>query len=430
MLDSNYDDPRQPAPLRVNGFFAPWRRESISEDCELWVPRGIRLNWPQRAWYIELTHNEGIHKDVIGFGPSFNRTPNEALNEAITRLRCLMNQLASPWSVDERNSRPGGERIIDTGFTGVELQVQTGKSLLNFQITVICLQSIKAQSPDRSGNHSTRIMTASVSRDDYVADPQHARTRLIHGIQTAVAIRRAYRRHRANYGTPQQIVRMTDTVEGDAPDTDEITLPAQLFARIEHVENARLAKRPVIDPAVFDVTMLMSGFEGHPLVDGFLYHKNPAQRLTLADYPSLRAFLLTMGEGAMDDWQALIEFAVAAKETGTFSNATMNRYLGEATRVLLYLWLIERSSLANIELEPALDRFIDFLQAPPESWCAREPNRCFRFELYTRMPVSGWRPLRQSLSPQSAIGCVKVARNALRHLMVHHPMDASPGTLR
>ena len=162
-------------------------------------------------------------------------------------------------------------------------------------------------------------------------------------------------------------------------------------------------------------------FEGHPLFD-------TAGRMLYCDrqllsHPSLRAFLETMPDGALDDWDVARQFMVSyASTAGTYS-----RFRGELQRFLLFMWIRRERTLPHCESND-IDLYMRFLRKPPASWCGGKGCQAFVDSEGVRIRSENWRPFTSTNAvQQETINAASRALTAFfRSLVDRGYMNRSP----
>lgn len=121
-----------------------------------------------------------------------------------------------------------------------------------------------------------------------------------------------------------------------------------------------------------------------PLIDQLDEITNPLKyaRAIIKQHPEYQAV-----EDAFDDLVHTLTFLNAYNG----STATFNSYRRETERLLQWCWLINGSSLGEIDRRD-LETYIHFCQDPPPAWTGKKQAARFKLREGERRPNSEWRP--------------------------------------
>lgn len=151
---------------------------------------------------------------------------------------------------------------------------------------------------------------------------------------------------------------------------------------------------------------MTSRFPGHPLFDTARHLI--ATGSDLSSYPTLRNFLATCPEGALEDWKQAQHFLISYAGTqGTYS-----RFRGEIQRFLLFIWLVSRRTLAETD-DDDINRYMKFLKRPPKAWRTTASYGAFEDNAGLRYVNPAWRPFIgatevKQTTLNAAIACLQV----------------------
>lgn len=134
-------------------------------------------------------------------------------------------------------------------------------------------------------------------------------------------------------------------------------------------------------------------FTGLPLFDSAPYFNRLSKsELFSLDCPEVEAFVreLDVASG-IDDYRHTKAFLTSycRKSTETF-----DKFRGDAERLLLWAWLIQKKSIIELRRQD-LEDYIDFVMNPPDAWVAETTQRRFLSKAGLRQPNKRWRPFRK-----------------------------------
>ncbi|WP_271270204.1 tyrosine-type recombinase/integrase [Aliamphritea hakodatensis] len=133
-------------------------------------------------------------------------------------------------------------------------------------------------------------------------------------------------------------------------------------------------------------------FPGLPLFDSAKYFNQIPRNAVFPDQsPAVEKFVLSLGvDGALDDYRYTRDFLASYSKK---SQDTYDKFRGDAERLLLWAWLIQRKSVVELRRRD-LEEYTDFVAKPDSNWQAPATVRRFLSTNGRREPNEDWRPFR------------------------------------
>ncbi|GAB3097910.1 tyrosine-type recombinase/integrase [Aestuariicella hydrocarbonica] len=137
-------------------------------------------------------------------------------------------------------------------------------------------------------------------------------------------------------------------------------------------------------------------FPGIPLFDSALHFTRLSKHQQFSSVsPDVEAFVTDLAiTNALDDYRHTKAFLTSYSRKST---ETYDKFRGDAERLLLWAWLIQKKSVAELRRQD-LEDFIDFVMKPPADWVAETTHRRFLDKDGLRLPNPLWRPFRKIAS--------------------------------